>query len=305
MNFLAAYIMKGRMQAIIVASSLAVLSILLPPISIVSSATVALVTLRHGGYEGLYVLFSACLSAAILGFFLFGNFQFALLYGLVLWLPIWLISIVLREGKHLSVAVNIAVLIGVVAVIGFYLYASDPAASWYGVLVQMIQPMVESGNAELPIEKINKSVQVFSHFMTGGIAAGSVYGLLFGLFLARWWQSTLYNPEGFKKEYLELRAYPLVALISLFVILIAWFTTGIVSEACWNIAILFVVLYTFVGSAILHTAFSLLKAKRFMVPFLYITLVLVPHMIAIVVIIGFIDTWLDLRSKILNKSGTQ
>ena len=97
MNFLAAYIMRGRMQAMMVASSLALLSLILPPVSIVSSASVALVTLRRGANEGLFVLVCACLSAALLGFFLFGNFQFALLYGLVLWLPIWVISIVLRE----------------------------------------------------------------------------------------------------------------------------------------------------------------------------------------------------------------
>ena len=293
------------MQAILVASSLALLSLLFPPVSIVSSASVALVTLRRGGNEGLYVLISSCLSAAILGFFLFGNFQFALLYGLVLWLPIWLISIVLREGKHLSVAINIAVLLGVVGVIVFYLFVSDPAALWYSILGQMVQPMIETGNSEVPIDKIKQSIQVFSHFMTGAIAAGSVYGLLFGLFLARWWQSTLYNPGGFKEEYLALRVHPLVASSSLFVLAIGLFTTGFISEACFNVAILFIVLYTFVGTAILHTAFSTMKSKRFMVPFLYITLVLVPHMIGIVVLVGLLDAWLDLRSKILNKSGTK
>ena len=130
MKFLAAYIMKGRMQAMMVASSLALLSLVLPPVSIVSSASVALVTLRRGGYEGLYVLLCACLSAALLGFFLFGSFQFALLYGLILWLPIWLISMVLREGNQLYIAVQIAVLLGVEGVVGFYSYVDNPAAMW-------------------------------------------------------------------------------------------------------------------------------------------------------------------------------
>ncbi len=293
------------MQAILVASPLALLSLFFPPVSIVSSASVALVTLRRGGNEGFYVLISSCLSAAILGFFLFGNFQFALLYGLVLWLPIWLISIVLREGKHLSVAVNIAVLLGAVGVIGFYLYVDDPATLWHSILGQMVQPIIEAGNSEIPMDKVKQSIQLFSHFMTGGIAAGSVYGLLFGLFLARWWQSTLYNPGGFKEEYLALRVHPIVASVSIFVLAIGFIITGTISEVCFNVAILFIVLYTFVGTAILHTAFSIMKTKRFMVPFLYITLVLVPHVIAIVVILGLVDTWLDLRSKILNKSGTK
>ncbi len=291
------------MQAMMVASSLALLSLLLPPVSIVSSASVALVTLRRGWYEGLYVLICSCLSAAVLGFFLFGNFQFALLYGLVLWLPIWLISTVLREGKHLSVAVEIAVILGVLGVIGFYLYVTDPALLWNAILTQMVQPMLTSGS-DVPIDEIKRSVQEFSHYMTGGIAAGTVYGLLFGLFLARWWQAALYNPGGFREEYLSLKVRPKVALASILIVLLAWLMSGIVSEICWNITIIFAVLYTFVGTAILHTAFSGMKTKRFMVPFLYVTLVLVPHMIGIVIIVGIVDVWLDLRSKISNKTGT-
>ncbi len=291
------------MQAMMVASSLALLSLLLPPVSIVSSASVALVTLRRGWYEGLYVLICSCLSAAVLGYFLFGSFQFALLYGLVLWLPIWLISTVLREGKHLSVAVEIAVILGVLGVIGFYLYVTDPALLWNAILTQMVQPMLASGS-DVPMDEIKRSVQVFSHFMTGGIAAGTVYGLLFGLFLARWWQAALYNPGGFREEYLSLKVRPKVASASILIVLLAWLMSGTVSEICWNITIIFAVLYTFVGTSILHTAFSGMKTKRFMVPFLYVTLVLVPHMIGIVIIVGVVDVWLDLRSKISNKTRT-
>ena len=54
MGFLASYIMRGRLQAMIVASTLALLSLIIPPVSVVSSATVALVTLRRGAVEGLY-----------------------------------------------------------------------------------------------------------------------------------------------------------------------------------------------------------------------------------------------------------
>jgi len=303
MTFLAAFIMKGRMQAMMVASSLAVLSLLFPPVSIVSSASVALVTLRRGGYEGLYVLIFSCLSAAVLGFFLFGSLQFALLYGLVLWLPIWLISIVLREGKHLSVAIQIAVLLGMAGVVGFYLYVDDPAVMWQSLLNLMAQPML-ANNPDVPLEDVKQSILFFSQYMTGGVAAGSVYGLLFGLFLARWWQSVLYNPGGFRAEYLTLRVHPKLALASLLIVAIAWLTSGAVSEVCWNLSILSAVLYTFVGTSILHSAFSESKIKRFAIPFLYITLVLVPHVIAVVIIVGVIDAWLDLRSKILNKKNT-
>lgn len=287
----------------LVASSLALLSLLLPPVSIVSSAAIALVTLRRGGYEGLYVLVCACLSAAFLGLFLFGSFQFALLYGLVLWLPIWLISVILREGKHLSVAVEIAVFFGVASVIGFYLFVDNPALVWSSLINQMA-PSIAENRTDVSLEEITKSIQFFSRYMTGGIVAGTVYGLLFSLFLARWWQSALYNPGGFREEYLSLRTHPRVALACLLILAAAYISSGVIAEICWNITILFVVLFTIIGTAVLHASFSTMKKRRFLVPFLYITLLLMPHVIAFVALVGVIDSWLDLRNRFLNKTKT-
>jgi hypothetical protein len=288
------------MEAIIVASSLALLSLVLPPVSIVSSAAVALVTLRRGGYEGLYVLIASYALAAILGLVIFGSFQFALLYGPL----IWLIAMILREVKQLSIAVEITVMFGVAGIVVFFIFVNDPAAMWGSILTQMTQPVLENSDVDFPVEKIKQNIQFFSHFMTGGVAAGSVYGLLFGLFLARWWQSVLYNPGGFREEYLSLKVRPKLAIASIVIAAIAWLMSGVLSEICWNITILFVVLYTIVGTAILHIAFSTMKTRFFMVPFLYLTLVFVPHMTIVVVIVGIIDTWLDLRSKFLNKTRT-
>jgi len=300
-QFLAAFIMKGRFQAMTVASALALLSLAIPPASIVSSATVSLVTLRRGGKEGLYVLLSSCLAAAMLSLFLKIGYQFALLYGLVLWTPIWLISIVLREGRHLGVAIEIAVLLGVVAVLGFYGYQGQPALVWQGVLETMMQPMLEA-RPDVSVEQAKHSVQVFAHFMTGAIAAGSVYSLLFGLLLARWWQAALYNPGGFRSEFLGLRGHAKLAIATLALSAIAALSSGVLAELCWNMVLVLLVLYTFIGTAILHACFAVMKGNRFMVPFLYLTLVLVPYVMVIIALFGITDNWLDLRKKILNST---
>ncbi len=300
MKFLAEYIMKGRVQAMTVASSLALLSLLFPPVSIVSSASVALVTLRRGASEGFYVLIISCLAAAVLGVLLIGSYQFALLYGLALWLPVWLISIVLREGRYLGIAIEIAVALGILGVVGFYLYVPEPAALWNSILTQMVQPVLN--NPEVPADEIKQSLVRFSRIMTGAIAAGLVYGLLFGLFLARWWQATLYNPGGFRAEFLELRLHPQFAFMTLIVLAIALTTSGMVAEVCWNIVVLLFVLYTIAGTAALHASFANMKSGRFMVPFLYITLVMIPHVAIAVALFGLGDTWLNLRNKISNQS---
>lgn len=301
MKFLASYIMKGRLQAMTVAAALALLSLAFPPASIVSSASVALITLRRGAKEGLYVLLCACLAAGILSLLLNIGYQFALLYGLVLWIPIWLISIVLREGKQLAVAIEIAVLIGVIGVLGFYLYQDQPAQVWAGVLAVMMQPMLEA-NPDIPADQIKQSAQAFAHFMTGAIAAGSVYGLLFGMFLARWWQATLFNPGGFKAEFLTVKGHTQFAIATLLLLAIASLASGVVAELGWNLVLVLFVLYTFIGTAVLHACFAAMKGSRFMVPFLYLTLVLIPHVMVLIAFCGLVDNWLNLRNKISNKT---
>jgi len=286
--------MRGRMQAMLVASSLALLSLMMPPVSVVSSATVALVTLRRGAYEGLYVLGCSSLAAALLGFLALGNFQFALLYVMVLWLPVWLISIILREGQHLSLAVEIAILIGIVCVIGFYLYAPDPVALWKAVLSQMIP-------ADVPVADIQRTIDILVHYMTGVIAAGSVFGLLFGLFLGRWWQANLYNPGGFRQEFLSLSTKPRISIGAIVVLIIAVTSPVGISEIAWNVCILLFVLFTVIGVAVLHYAFSMMKLGRYMVPMFYITLFLIPHAMLIVGLVGLSDPWLNLRKKIESK----
>ena len=278
------------MQAMLVASSLALLSLMMPPVSVVSSATVALVTLRRGAYEGLYVLGCSSLAAALLGFLALGNFQFALLYVMVLWLPVWLISIILREGQHLSLAVEIAILIGIVCVVGFYLYAPDPVALWKAVLSQMIP-------ADVPVADIQRTIDILVHYMTGVIAAGSV----FGLFLGRWWQANLYNPGGFRQEFLSLSTKPRISIGAIVVLIIAVTSPVGISEIAWNVCILLFVLFTVIGVAVLHYAFSMMKLGRYMVPMFYITLFLIPHAMLIVGLVGLSDPWLNLRKKIESK----
>jgi hypothetical protein len=295
MNFLAAYIMKGRLQAMSVASSLALLSLIFAPVSIVSSASVALVTLRRGATEGLYILGCSSLVAGLMGWLLLGNFQFALTYALVLWLPVWLVAIILREGRHLSLAVEIAILLGTLGVIACYIYNPEIAETWKALFTQV---MAANLPPDAPVDDFKRIVGIWSHYMTGVVAAGSVFSMLFGLFLGRWWQANLYNPGGFKAEYLSLRMLPRLALGSAVTIAIALAIPGIISETAWNITILLLVLYSIIGTAVLHTLLAGMKNSRFSVPMLYITLFLIPHALLLVAMVGWVDAWLDLRKKL-------
>lgn len=293
MKWLAAYIMRGRLEAMLLASTLAMLSLILAPLSVFSSGAVALVTLRKGAYEGLIILVCSSLAAGILATFIQVSYQFILIYVLFLWIPIWLIAIVLREGRHMSLAVEMAVLIGIVGVVVYYLLNTDPAAMWAQVMPKMVP-------ANAPAEDIKRTIAFIAPYMTGIAAAGAVFSMMLGLFLGRWWQSILYNPGGFREEFLSLKTEPRLAIISLVIIGVALLSSGAVSQIAWNSAIIVLILYVFIGIAVLHTVFSRMKIAQYAVAMFYITLFLIPYSLFPVALVGFSDTWLDIRKRKLN-----
>ncbi len=289
MKLLADFIMRGRLQAILMTATIAMISLRFPPFSIFSLAAIALVTLRQGAQQGIIILACAGIVAGVLAIFLTVNPVIVPLNVVLIWLPVWLISIVLREGRHLSLAVEIAVLLGVVAIGVYFLYIPEPADLWKQMLPQMMPPST-------PIEKMKEIVAVLPKFMTGIAAAASIFGILLGVLLGRWWQALLYNPGGFKKEFLEFSAQPKIAYVGFAIIIIALANFGKVSEIAWNIAILALVIYILAGTAVLHTVFSKMSIGNMAIPMFYITLVLIPHTaFPIVSLVGLADTWLNIR----------
>jgi hypothetical protein len=301
-DFIAKFILKSRMSAMTVASSLALLSIIMPPISIVSLAAIALVTLRRGAKEGLLVLLSASVATVTLGFIVLGDYQFAVAYALILWTPVWLLSIVLREGTHLSLALEIAAVLGILAVLGFYLFIPTPAAYWQGILAVMIEPMHQT--QDIPLEQLETTIKTVAKYMTGILTAGSITGLLLGLLLARWWQARLYNPGGFKTEYLSLQMSQRFTLATLLVVLLAFLTTGSISEVAANVGVILFMLYSFIGMATVHCLISAMKARRFLLPAFYLLVFVIPHIVVPVAIIGLTETWLNLRKNITPPAST-
>ena len=291
--------MKGRMQAIMLASSLALVSLVMHPlikpfVIIVSFATIALVTLRKGTLEGLYILLYSTAATAILGALLVGQIEFLILMiisCLMMWLPIWLVAIVLRETRQLPLAIEVAVFVAASGVAGFYFYAAEPAITWQQAFAPLLQMLPE----DAPVKEMRDWINLFSHYMTGVFAASTLFAVLFSLFLARWWQSVLYNPGGFKQEFMFLRTGSRLAIASIIIMVTATVASGQLSELAWNITILLFVLYLFIGTSVLHTVFSTMKQSKYLVPMFYITMFFVPHVMLPVALVGLCDAWLNLR----------
>jgi hypothetical protein len=293
MKFLAEYIMRGKLQATLVASALAILSMAVPPASILSLGSVALYTLRRGTYETVTVVAYTSLLITVVALFFNVPIPFVVYYALILW-STWSIAIALRESQHFSLALEIAFLMGIVYAVGSRFLIPDPVAMWKQALSKIIPE-----NA--PIEDPKQFIGFMATYMTQAVVVGGFINIMLGLLMGRWWQALLYNPGGFRQEFLAFKIPPKLAAINLVIIVVAGLGIMVFPEVAGVIFNLVIVLYAFVGIAVLHTLISRSKLGQFAVPMFYITLFFIPRILLPVALVGFSDTWLDIRKRTLKQ----
>ncbi len=290
--------MRGRSQAILVVAALTVLSWLLSLASLLAAAAVALPTLRRGGSEGGLIVLGALPIVALGGQLALGNALQAGGYSLVLWLPVLGTAIVLRETASLSTAVMSSLGLGLLLVGGFYAVVDDPNAFWGSALSLAIQPVLERrGEGEIDAELINQTMQMFSTYATGAVGAGALMTVLISLLVARWWQANLYNPGGFRSEFLQLRLPLVLSLAFVLVSLIAGVTGGVAAIFLANLLMPVFMALVLVGFAVAHALCSGMTYGKFWLAGVYVALMFVAPMVLLIAMIGLTDPWYNWRSR--------
>lgn len=295
MKSLAAFIMRGRLQAVVGVAGLALLSLMVPLVSLFSSAALGLVTLRTGARESLWVLAVSGVVAAAAGVLLMGNFQAAIVYGLMLWVPVWPVAMLLRLSGQLALALEAGLVMALLAVIGVYLAVGEPSQLWSESLQHMAASMREHAPPGFDASEAGERLQVFAHYLTGVLAAGSLMSLVLGLLIARWWQAALYNPGGFRAEFVSLRLHTPAGYAGLACIALALLSDGGVAEFAWNLSAAFFVLFAVAGFSIVH---ALLGRKGFWLGGIYVALLVIPQILLPVAFLGFSDPWLNWRRRL-------
>lgn len=295
MQFLASYLLANRLQGVGVIAALLGLSLIVPPVGLLSSAGVALVTLRKGGTEGLTVIGLAALLSALLGGWFVGGAAAFALYGAVLWLPVWLVAWVLRERIDLALALEAGCALAGAAVIAVYASVEQPADLWASSMQRMLQPLLDHPPPGFEAEQLLQQLGALPHYMTGMAAAGSLLGVSLALFLARWWQAQLFNPGGFGPEYRALRGHRPMAYATGALLLASWAATGGVAEIAANLLVVTVSFYIVTGVAMIHGLCHGLSFKRYLLIVLYGAALVFPHALVPIALLGLADVWLDLR----------
>ena len=295
MKALAAFVMRGPSQAALVAAATALLSILVPPLGLLSAGSIGLVALRNGPVYGLLVSAAATLGMGIIAWGALGSPLPALGVLLMLWMPILALALMLRYSRSLALTLQAAGALGVLMVLVVYATTGDPSATWLEIIEPFRDVLVKDGVLDDP-----SSAALFAElagWMTGAFAAALVAQLLFGLFIARWWQAQLYNPGGFGDEFRDLRLGRAFGV--LVALLLALLPFGEGASLAANLLLVPGVLLVFQGLAVAHQVRALKQARQAWLVGLYVLVVFfMPQTLLLIACIGLVDIWADIRSRV-------
>ena len=287
--------MRSPWSAALVAASCAVLSLLLPPLLLLSGAAVALVALRQGVWPGVSVVALASLGTGVLAYAALGASLPVIWLALLHWLPLLVLALVLRATISLAITLQLAALFGLIAVLGFYLILGDPAAWWTAIIDQVLADFQKAGVFPDPVmaERLGQLLKNWAPLVPGQVVSSVLLSLLLALLLGRWWQSLLYYPGGFQKEFHELRltkpfAFGMAVLLILSIAL-GW-------PVLINLALVVGLVCTLHGVALVHALVALAGlSKAWLVAFYCLLFIVLSQL---VLVLALVDAWVDFRARL-------
>lgn len=300
---LARYTLKGPYQAAAVVGLLAMLAVFIPPMTsntflgliagsacmMLSCALVGLVILTQGSVSGLKAIAVSILGITLVAWFLINTPELGLWTGLVQWLPVILLTQMLRSSKSLALTMLLGVLLGTIAILAQYLVWGELEAEMISQAVQRMSQM-----DTLAPEIIDQSIEWVRLFVLAIVAMGYLTCVVIVL-IARWMQASMAESQGFGQEFRALSLGKPAAIVALILMLLSFWV-----QESWVNSLMFLVVIAFMfqGIAVIHSKLGLRKNARVMLVFYYILLlVLLPQVVALTAITGVLDNWLVFRKQ--------
>ena len=301
MRALAGIIVAGPLQAVLVVALFTVLSFLAPPLTSILSyagaAALALYSLHVGARSGAIVLLGAMLVTGLLTEILWHQGMTIAVTSLLLWFPVWLIAVVLRETRSLAMAMLAVSALAMAGILLVFLWFGDPSQWWLERLSGLINSLADQPEIEIDTGSLHEFAEQVAPFMTGSLAAGLSFAALTCLMLGRWWQSQMVKPGALRKEFYALRLNSMLSLLAMGMFALAALKFGSVSALALQWSLVVLVPFLFVGLAVVHATLANLKAARIWLIIIYILMSLLPQAMVLVVVTGLLDPWLDLRRR--------
>lgn len=287
----ARYALKSPIHAATVVGILAILSLIIPLVSVLSGAIVGLIILTQGLLAGTRAIVVSIVGITAVSYLLTQSPELGVTIGLVQWLPMMILAEILRRTHSLSFALVAGMVLALLAVVIQFSLWPDSEQLWMQFLLQLFQGVDQSG---IDMEQLQAGLQSMVHWMTLMLVAVMYSTFIATLMVARWFQAKLAGSEGFREEFYAIRLGKSVAGIAL-IFLVASF----VINQDWLLALMIVIMATFLyqGLAVVHSWAKARKKTRWLV-LLYVMMVIFPQVVGMTALLGIVDNWIDFRQKL-------
>jgi len=282
------------MQAVIAVTLSSLLSFLLQPFAfLICGSVIGLITLRKGIHSAIQTLLISFIVLQIFFILLSTSSYINTIIILVIWLPVLFLSAVLRLTRSQGALILFSGLISIILTIIFYVLVGDVAAWWQDYLTKVFETTAPSQQ----IQAYNKLLESNADLINAMIFAAYTLNMVTGVLFARWWQSRLFNPGGFQKEFYGLNI-PII-LLPVFIIIgvLAFNANEPWQDMCRDVLIILTFIYLIQGISFSHRTVHRLKLSVGWLVFLYCALIFLPQMALIVACLGIVDTFSNWRNK--------
>ena len=288
------YLLRGNFQAITAITLSSLLSFLLQPFAfLISGSVIGLITLRKGINRTLQALVASFLILQVFFMILSIPLYVSTIFLLIVWLPVFLLSSILRLTENQGVLILSSGSITIALTIISYLLIGDVSAWWEQYLTKVFEATVPSPQIDVYKAMLASNSNLIQFMIFAGYTLNMTIGVLF----ARWWQSRLFNPGGFQKEFYELN----IPVIILPVFIIIGILALIVNQP-WqlmyrDILLLLTFMYLIQGISFVHRTVYKLKLSVSWLVFLYGLLIFLPQMGLIIACLGIVDVFSNWKNK--------
>ena len=282
MRALAEFFMKSRSRAI----GSAVATAFVPFLSVVSGAILALVWLRMGRREGLILLGCASLPGI---YYLVAQGSPDILLTL---LAAGVLAETLRSTQAWSQVLVTGTALACMVALGFQWLPDSVRDDFIGVLIN--QGALVNYEALQPSDQ-ERLKNLLGLLLNGVITAVQILMIFLSLFLARWWQASLYNPGGFQSEFHQIRMPLWYSGVLLVVALLMLVGIDVLSA----ILPVLVVPLLISALALVHGVVAIKQYNTFWLGMLYVLLLFaLPYLSVLLVLIAMADSLMNFRQRL-------
>ena len=293
MLVIARYALKSPFHASTMVGVLAILSLFIPLVSVLSGAIVGLIILTQGLFSGARAILVSIIGISIVSYFAMQSAELGLTIGLVQWLPMMVLAEILRRTHSVSFTVIAGMVLAMLAVLAQYLIWPESEQVLQALLQQMLQGFEQSAEQGQQLQQLLESMLHWTVILMVAVMYSTFIATLMA---ARWFQAKLAGVEGFQDEFYSIRLGKVAAGAGA-----ALFVLNGLLQHDWLLSLLMVYMAAFLyqGLAVIHSWNTARKGKTITWLFLlYAMMMIIPQVAGLVAMLGVADNWMNFRAKL-------